>query len=619
MQIQNLRTEEDPILVFFRENLSPRSARELRDAAVGGDRTVIWSLWRRRMAQRAELIGASVWRKRLRWGLSPDQPLDAKTESILELYDATLEMVGAFGSVPAESWIEHFCDLRLMVDSLPTFLRLEENPLAHQLALGEFYLLLGTLYPELGGFERLTNIGRRNLIDGLRYAVDALGFPTSESLGLFRPLLACWTRAAGLAERVGGRLFSGSVQRRYEWATLAFLRFSRSDGRVLFDRLESPSSACTRGFLDMAREAFRLNFDTADRAAASAALRPLLKRHRLLTKNASEGVISAGEGGAAVFDVRPPEEITRDDVPAPWCFSENSRRAVLRGEWSLDAPSVSAAVIGPAPSDSDDPFAESDERFMIEGACGKQTIFSGPWEAQIRVGGETLEPVGGWTSVCEEADGERLYWELAREYDRKYRIERQILLIPSHQILLLADAVIRSPNTGGDEAIDYRASLPLGDLFAAPNSDEQAREITLSDSKSGRPRVRILPITLTEWKTLGEGEFSLVGDRLELRQRSAGGALYAAALFDLDVRRMKRKYTWRLLTVGRNMKQVPDSEAVGVRVQLDERQFLFYKNLAEPVCRSVLGAHFDQDFICAEFLSDGHLSDILQIEPEETF
>ncbi len=66
--------------------------------------------------------------------------------------------------------------------------------------------------------------------------------------------------------------------------------------------------------------------------------------------------------------------------------------------------------------------------------------------------------------------------------------------------------------------------------------------------------------------------------------------------------------------MGQNRAAVSTDEAVGYRVQVGNKQWLFYRSLGEPAVRTVLGKNLMNELLIGRFGSDGNVKTILEIE-----
>ena len=594
------------VLAYFSEHLTAKSDRTLRSAVESADAADLWRLWRERVRARAELIRPAE----ILDALDSAPCVEPGTDNALEFYRAILETARHIGSLPAELWLEQIREIPRVLRSVSGTLRLEDSPVTHQTLLGEIPLVLGALYPELDVFAACSAYGKRNLLDGLSEIPDAFGFPEPRFLPKLRALLACWVRAQRLADRIGLPLFGGSARKRLEWTILAVARLTRPDGDAVFsDEGELENGVYdekrrkkeTRAFLAGMNAAAELDRDAPDVDALAVAFSRLIKK---------DGVRST-----EYFGGRRAETITSDDTPESFCFSEDSSLAVFRSGWDSDAAALFA---GNFPADERYGAALSATR--LELFASGVPLLAGAWRTAVLADGRKLDSIAPWESVCEETDGERLYWELSRKLEKGRSLERHLLFVPKEDLLILADSVVCRPS-GSENAPEAFKRLETRSFFPTAKNvslcgEAESNELLL---KSGAKAVaRILPISLPEWKSdESRGETAVVLDGFALHQSGEGEGLFTAVCFDLSPQRMKRKFTWRRLTVGAQMTEVADGDAVGFRIHLGADQYLLYRSLAEPSLRSVFGAHLDQDFVFGKFDPAEGLTTILEIIPDE--
>ena len=664
------------VLSFFSEHLSRKSPQPLRSALQHGDFDTFWQLWTPRVRDRVKRLGLETLRERLDWGVltqpsktahtgatepfSPGEPFEATCAFYADLLDAALHIDTMDAAIFVEQLQNAFV---LMNDALA----LETDAPERQLVLGEMALLFGLLYPELAPFGRCAERARRVMNDSIRTNFDTVGFPPVERLAAFRPLLASYTRTLELAERLDVPLLSTGAQKRLEWTALALCRLTGFDGRLAFEpasgQVGKISVQSARALLDFFTELFRFDRDPTDRAAAAA--------------TAARIAVLAGEKGKAEQwraesgdsdSVTAPWLVSRNSTLAVLRTGWEPETPTLVA--AVDAKESQAI------SPEKKRLERTDGSIRTECRIGGRTIFSGVWDLTVRLGGTTLQAAGDWESVCEEASSQRLYWELALPLERDFRVERQFLLVPNEGIALLADSVIgpdgdRLDSGHGENRhrgrLEYESRLTLAPSldFIMPtlpishsisrlpagnggvsdrlteklkwnrySFDAEGREVLGCFGEPGRPFVRMFPLALSEWKhDSSKGDFLIEngtailtaiansavnatnGVENDAENSAANGqALYAAYCFDFDRKRLARPFTWRRLTVGRNREKTPDSEAVGFRYQAGNGHYLIYKSLADPVPRSVLGEHFDQEFVFARFIPDGKTEPILEIE-----
>ncbi len=244
---------------------------------------------------------------------------------------------------------------------------------------------------------------------------------------------------------------------------------------------------------------------------------------------------------------------------------------------------------------------------QTEFACGKDVLWSGEWEFEVRIDGTAARPCDEWRETCWLSDDDVDYLELELQLDAGLRVQRHMLLARNDRIMLLADAVLGSRPA----ALQYRGLLPLcGGIRFRQACD--TREGLLLGRKR---RARVLPLALPEWQTdRGCGELRQTRKGLELRQTAQGRSLFAPLFFDLDRDRMRKPVTWRQLTVAESLRAEPADVAVGYRATVGKRHWLLYRALAGAAIRSVLGHNLRTESLLARFTRDGEIEPLLEIE-----
>lgn len=101
---------------------------------------------------------------------------------------------------------------------------------------------------------------------------------------------------------------------------------------------------------------------------------------------------------------------------------------------------------------------------------------------------------------------------------------------------------------------------------------------------------------------------------LELHQAADGRRLMAPLFLDLDPRRMRRRLTWRQLTVAESLSIQAADVAVGYRVAIGSQQWLIYRSLGPRGNRTVLGHNLSTESLVARFDSSGEVESIVEIE-----
>lgn len=285
-------------------------------------------------------------------------------------------------------------------------------------------------------------------------------------------------------------------------------------------------------------------------------------------------------------------------LPEPMLTCELGELAILMPEWDVRRGRVHLD------------HREDDLRIELFG--GKPRLLSGAWTVELKRDGELQAPCGPWTQTCEYSDDDVQYVELEQVWTGDLVLQRQVMQLRDDRAVLLADAVIDESHGPAPIPIGYTARLPL-DPSVDTTLDPETREIFLTDGK--KPRAMVVPLAGSEWR-VGPTDATLEVEQNALVHRTEGsGRLYAPVWFDLQSRRFKRPRTWRQLTVADELKIVPRREAVGFRVQLGSEQWMVYRSLGGPRCRTVLGKHLLVDFLCTRFeMGDGTHEDLITVD-----
>jgi hypothetical protein len=434
-----------------------------------------------------------------------------------------------------------------------------------QLLAAELPLALGYLFPELAPFRVLRKPARRAFSESLVQLTDGEGLLHARMLPVLGPLWACWTRARWLGERLKRGCWSARAEVQYEWLVRHAIRLIDHDGRFVFCGNSEPLPN------DLLATALELVGDQSDCAAAAAVV--------------SSSVVPEDVG----FD--------DDDLPASSLNSEWSAVSVLAADWSVSAPRLALAY-------AEDPMSVS----LI---VGRSRLLTGPWTHATTCDGKPVLDTGDWEQICWETNKNCDYLELSIDLEHGLRLERQVLLARTDQVLYMADIVV----TGDDQPhrMSHSFSLPLG-RTTVWRPEAETRDGVLADSK---PRAAVLPLALPEWRcdTRG-GSLEVTDAGLTLAQETTGRALCCPLIFDLTPRRISKERTWRQLTVGESLHEVACDIAVGYRGQSGRDQWLIYRSLTPAANRSVLGQNISSEFCAGRFLKTGRLSEWIEIEAE---
>lgn len=463
-------------------------------------------------------------------------------------------------SVSMSTWWSLLSDLLSTADEA-THLALQNDPLLHQLLCGELPLTLAYLFPEIVPCRKLAEPARDALSAGLSELLDGEGLPHGTRLGVFRPLMACWTRCRAMGGGLPKGCWNAEAENQYRWVVRAALRLTRHDGSQV---LSSGSvGAWCRNLFDAA---LQLAGDEDDRDIAAVVL-PGVRKSKA-------------------------KRVPLLSLPDPAVHSEWAAISMLRPAWPRKEPRLTAVWSG--------------KGVAIELDCGSDVVWSGRWELDVRCDDQPLEPSSDWEEICWYTDDEVDYLELEISLGERIRVQRHLLMAREDRFLLVADAILGRERS----KLEYRGVLPLAGSIRFQPANETHEGFLIGK----KPRALALPLALPEWRCgRPEGTLSATDGGLELTQSSEGSAMFAPLFLDLDSRRMKRPFTWRRLTVAENRQTLPHDAAVGYRVMVGRDQWLIYRTLAETGNRTLLGHNLVSQMLVARF-SDGEVDAVLEIE-----
>jgi hypothetical protein len=434
-----------------------------------------------------------------------------------------------------------------------------DDPLAVALLHGELPAALAYLLPELAAAESLLAVSRRTAEDSVR-AAGKQGGLDGRRLDAARPTLACWTRWRLISQQFDNALWSSAAERRYGKLVEYVLRLSRPDGRQVFSDADSPA---------LHRRLAKTALLLADRGKN----RRLV---RLLARGDHAGRSPKGRSARPSLDV------------------ESAGIALLKPDWSPKSPLLAVNYSGP--------------KILTELNLGADRLFSGAIEVEVLVDGRPAVGRQHWKQVSWESDAEIDYLEIELTLSDDITIQRHIALAREDGFLLLADAVLGIT----PKKIQYRSTLPLADGVTF-DPETETREGTLA--YRGKPRARVLPLALPEWRSGPScGTLESKDGALVLSQTTSAQSLMAPLFVDLDRRRLKHQLTWRQLTVAEDRQIVPPDVASGYRVQIGKAQWLLYRSLSDVGIRTVLGKNLMHEFLLGRFRSSGKIKTLMEIE-----
>lgn len=566
-----------------------KSAPEAVQEAYGaGDESAGWKAWRRHLRDRKLPEGLVGVDRAIAWVLNPAEAAslpklsqDDHLATSNALHDWLRDAVGgqfkpdyALSAVTwcrclpqlatvlsANAWwklLDHL--LRTVAEACEDSVHAEDEPLVRQLLAGELPLTLAYLLPEIAACRELRADACLVLSAGLADLLDGEGLPHAKLFDRLPSLLACWTRCRELGSRLNRGFWSAEAEHQYCQLVQNALRLTRRDGSMTF---ATPSPDGSNA--ELLAAAVALDGDKDNRALAAIVL-PGSKKDRRQDK--------AG-------------------WPAATIHSEWAAAAMLRPNWQPSSPRLT--VLYP------------DSNCRIELACGRDVLCSGQWALDVNIDGVPATPTSEWTELCWISDDDVDYLELEIDLGNDVRVQRHMLLARQDRFLLLADSLLASRRA----KIEYCGTLPRCPGVAFQEACETREGILVGR----KPRAKILPLALPEWVSdQRNGSLSSTSAGIELRQQAEGQALFAPLFLDLDRHRLNKPLTWRQLTVAESWAVCPADVAVGYRVAIGKRQWLFYRSLNRARNRTLLGHNLSSEMLAARFLPDGEVESLIEIE-----
>ncbi|MDR2440260.1 MAG: hypothetical protein LBE12_12950 [Planctomycetaceae bacterium] len=257
---------------------------------------------------------------------------------------------------------------------------------------------------------------------------------------------------------------------------------------------------------------------------------------------------------------------------------------------------------------------------------GEPVLF-GLWKFALRRCGKPLHAVDFWTETCVHHEKGCEYFELDLPLSGNYRLQRFFLLDNTDQLLILGDTLlwdgdnIKQQLPEQNDHLMYESTLFYSPKLRPKTFTDSTEIFFQPDKPKSPPLFRVFPLALPEWKKTEKnrtvtGTLGIEQSTLVLRQQTSGISMFAPLFFDFDANRFNNQYTWRQLTVGENMKKVPDDQAAGYRVQINKEQFLLYRSMTPAANRTVLGHNLIDDFCFARFFPETGVETLIVIESE---
>lgn len=235
------------------------------------------------------------------------------------------------------------------------------------------------------------------------------------------------------------------------------------------------------------------------------------------------------------------------------------------------------------------------------------------WSIEVTSAGQRWK-LDEWDCVCWQSDADADYIELQADAGNGRRVDRQILLSRTEELLVLADAVIGGPDTPECDRLDCHSRLSLAEGIAARPDRGGRRAWRLAAAGAS---ARVFPLAVPDDPLLATGPASLSchDNQLVWTEARRGPSLYLPLVVDFSPGRRRRKPEWNPLTVTEGRQVVSPHRAAGFRLRLGDVQLVLYRSLATPhTPRSVIGQHTKHETVIGLLQPDGDFSPLVMVE-----
>ncbi|MBQ15505.1 MAG: hypothetical protein CMJ65_00125 [Planctomycetaceae bacterium] len=420
---------------------------------------------------------------------------------------------------------------------------------------GELAYTTGLLLAPLKGTSRLRRDGIAWLQKDLLDRTDTDGTPHADLLPVLPQWLGTLVRAASWGRRYGAPPWNRDGSARFDLLVELVASLYREGDRMVFSAIRTSG---VRALLDAATRLTDL--PTTDPA------RRFLADHRRASRKAT-----------AV-----------DDLPVTQ--SDWAQVAMLRCDWSPVAPAVVVTHEGPRP--------------RLDVSLAGRSLLSGDWSLEVTCEGRSWE-LSEWRCVCWVSDADADYLELQSTAPDGSRVDRQILLSRTEDLLILADAVLGT----AEAPVHCRSGLSLSKGIKA-HQRRGHRDWRLGGRTTA---ARVFPLAMPDSPLeSGPATFSCVDQQLEWSHSSSGPTLYLPLVLDFSSSRRRRAVEWNSLTITEDRRVVSPAQAAGHRLKIGGLQLLLYRSLLPAAAsRAVLGQHTPHETLIGEIEAGGDITPLV--------
>ena len=245
--------------------------------------------------------------------------------------------------------------------------------------------------------------------------------------------------------------------------------------------------------------------------------------------------------------------------------------------------------------------ATSETRFNFE--VGGRHWLGPEWSFESQIVPDPLTSATRWRERSSTDTTDYLEWTFK---NGPVRVIRSVLLLKQFGLALLADEV-----HGATHPITSR--VDLGTLVQ-PESESETRGLKLLHTGESQLSAWPLALPTLPYQT-DRGSFSTQGSKIQLIQKPDAKRIWMPMLFSWNPVRNRRPISWRILTVSESFKKCKPGTAFAVRIGFKGLPSLvFYRSLATPTRRAMLGYQTTARMMAGEFHTDGKMTPLFELE-----
>jgi hypothetical protein len=448
----------------------------------------------------------------------------------------------------------------------------------------ELLFRAGLIFAEVRGAASWRRAGREGWRQLLSQAVDADGVPRGDQLPELTGWLVSLTRTWSDARRFGIKLWTDDDEDRLLKLARRAAALCLPDGTLPGDDADGETT------LDVLTTFARL-------AGWKKKSEPLgcLLRLRANLERRSRGERNGHVGTSRPLGVKRRVRVERyAKHSAPGCQSDESRVAILRNHWGVDA---NTCVV-----------AHHTSRMTLDLAVHGRRVLSGEWGFSVQRAEGAVEVAGPWSCDCWHSDKDGDFAEFGSRVG-DIKVARQLFLSRRDNFLVVADAL----RDEGEGEFATRLSLPLvGGVTVESDGYSREAQVRL---RNGGGRLRVLPVSLPWERVLSDGgRFDAEPDELTLDVRGRQ-RLCQVLVLDWSRERRRRPADWGTASVVEEGRPLSRLDALAARWRVGNDQWLYFHNLTRcRVARTALGHHTTSETVIGRFKRSGHVEPLVHVD-----